>query len=665
MSSFDQLEQAIPNSDGAAPLQADEVAFSEEQLADEAALRLVLHDVAHAEKYNSSHDLPNSWAYADDLYRALVPTRVWPGTNVNRAALSMPVVQEAIEKILPVIYLAFFSDRQPFLLLPTGKTTPEAARAKSKVLNWAIKQAGFKEEIRKTLKSTLLYGFSVGKWGWKTSYKTIKTYKRKEDGSVERKTEQIEINHPTFENVDLRNVIVDSKCAEQDIRKSRFVCGQVFITANDLDTLREDPCYKNIPTREELRQILSARTDSQDSLSTNKVDLFRSLQAEPRHTLTEGDPLVHPIELLEYVTDDRIVTLLAGVIIIRNEPNEFGRLNYVSSAFIDVPGSMHGIGIARHLSGEQLFQQGVINAWIDQLTLQLNPAYQLTKGIGPGTQQIKLSPGKVITEAGELKPLITESLSMEALNAVQTSEARAMRRVAANGGADMPTQALRTAEGVQAFSASIEGKLQYFIEIFSDLVYVPVLEAFIEMCNEHLEPDDINMILSEEDGKEYQGDIMDIYNCTCNVEVLSSTKLANRKSIAQLVPLLLQMVSAQPVQDSLSQQGKKFNYAELISEAVDLAGWDVDQLIVDMSPEDMQRMQMMNQAMVRAQSDQAKMQQKHANDLEDIQAQGEAKAGVQVIRSLLKQAEESGQGIPPEAIQSLGQPQQAPGINGQ
>jgi hypothetical protein len=198
----------------------------------------------------------------------------------------------------------------------------------------------------------------------------------------------------------------------------------------------------------------------------------------------------------------------------------------------------------------------------------------MQKGLGAGTQSIKVSLGKVITESGELKPLSAVSVTTEALNAVATSEARANRRVGANGGSDMPTQALRTAEGVQAFSTSVVEKLQYFIEIFTELVFVPVLEAFLELCADYLTPKQINEILSERDGKEYSGDILDVYNASCDIKVLASSKLAAKKAAIQLIPMLVQMLQSDAVQDSLVIQGKKFNYAELLEETVKLMGWD-------------------------------------------------------------------------------------------
>lgn len=641
MSGFEQLEQAIDPGVALNPIQPDEVAFYDEDLEDEKALGLVLNDVTTAEAYLQSKSLITAMDQADDLVRAYVKPRTWHGTDTPRANLGMPVVLEAIEKIMPALFLALFGNRkQPFIIEPTGKTKPEAARARGRVLTWAVKQTGFKEEMRRTLKTALTYGFTVGMWGWEEKERSIKRYERATDGSdsVVRKVEKIYTCQPTYEAVDLRTLLIDPACNTHDVRKSaKFLIKQTFITANDLDDLRELEGYKNVPTREELALILATQGEpTEDSLRASKTNLFRDLQAQPESQKSTFDPLQQPLELLEYWTNDRVITVLQRKIVIRNDDNEFGKLPFVSCAFIDVLGSAWGFGVAKLLSGEQRFQQGVVNSWIDSLALILNPVYQLIKGIGSGTQQVKVSPGKVINETGELKPLVTPSITTEAMNAIGNSEERATRRVGANGGSALPNQALRTAEGVQSITGDVTQRLQYFLEIFSEMVFVPVLESFVELCNDYLTPKQINEILSEADGKAYEGDVMEVYNATCSIDVLSGTKLTTRVAAAQLAPMLIQLIQTEAVQDALTAQGKKFDFEEFLDETLELMGWDINSLIVDMTPEDQQRAMAMNEAASRAAAMQQVEAQKHQNDIDTINEKGVVQAGVAVVKQAVK-----------------------------
>lgn len=649
MSGFIDLPQAQ-----IAHLAQDQITAAEilkSELDDATALKIVIGDVMLAEQYVQEKRRPQDWETADALFRGNVAVKPWPGTDIPRSNLPMYVVMEMVEKVMPAVFSAFFSDKVPFLLVPTGKTTPAVARAKTNLLRWAIKMADFKEGIRDSIKSWLLYGTCVAKWGWKTTnIKSVKYSLHPDGKQIVRQPEEKEIDHPTFENVELNKVLPDPALRGQDWRKGRFVVAQYFTTADGLNELREDPAYKNIPTLEQMALILAEGGEhAVDSLQGSKLNTNRDLQAKVETEKSSVDPLKAPLEILEYVTEEYIFTVLQRVIVIRNEKNDLEKSNYLSSNFITVPKSPYGFGIAKLLSGEQRFQVGVQNGYVDQLTLQLNPSFQLKKGIGSGTQNIKLSPGKVINESGELVPLATVSVSKEAMEAIQSSESRADRRVGANSADSMPTQALRTSAGVNAFNSVTVDRLQYEIEMFGELVFIPALEAFLEVCKSHLQPDDIKQILSDVDGKAYEGDILDIYNGTVQVEVLASTKLATRKAAAQLVPLIMQMVSAAPIQDALTSQSKKFDFAEFMEESLELAGWDVNSLIVDATPQEVQRAMMMQPGAQKAQSDQQALAVKHQYDLENIEAEGEARAGVQIVKHVLTESGAEGlSGMPKE-----------------
>lgn len=652
---FADLPQAVDPSVALNPvIAAEDTAFAQEELDDTTALGLVLSDVSTSINYFQSKALlPVGVDMADDLIRAYVKPRFW-SDGKPRANMPMYVVLEAIEKIMPTLYMALFGSGkvQPFLVTPMGKTTAEAARAKGKVLYWAVKQAGLKEQMRLTLKTCLSYGFCAGWDGWESKTVRKRIYEKGKDNKVTGKWKEVDINIPTFENVPLKNFGYDPRCAEQNVfNGAGYVFKQVMINANDLQSMREDTeHYKNIPSDEELREILSALNEpTEDSMTTQKRAVWREFQAELDSQKTSKDPLEQPLEYIEYVTRDRVIGVLQRRITIRNQANERNKLPARSCAFIDVLGSAWGFGIARLLSGEQRFQVGVACNWIDAMGLTLNPVYQLLKGMGPGTQNINISPGKVITESGELKPLITPDVTTPAMAAIESSEARAVKRVGANAGADLPNQALRTGTGVQALTGDIVQHLQYFLEIFINNMYLPVLEEFLELCFDHLQPEQLNHILSEEGEKAWEGDVIDIFNAQVDVDVLGGANLMAKYAAAQLAPLIMQLVSSQPVQDSLQIQNKKFKYFEFTNEFLELNGWDPGALFEDMTAADQQRAAQMNAAHSKGVADQQLEQQKHQNDMELANEKGTVQAGVGIVRDAVKGHIESAQ----KALESM------------
>ena len=645
MSGFVDLSQAIHLGTAEAPILPEETQF-EGEWSDEVALGIVVADITSGISFEQAKNFVTNLETADDLLRGYVRVRNWPNTDKARAALSMPVVLEAIEKIMPYIHLSIFgSGKDPFLVSKVGKTTPEAAKACQSLLRWAVRVSDFKEGSRLTMKTALTYGFGAGVHGWKTEEVKPRKYRKTENGKVERNpdVETKVIAQPTYECANLRNMIFDPSCSTQDARKGRFMAKRIIISAYDLKAMRKDETYKNIPSDEELRTILANKQEpAQDSMQALKPNNTRENQAQDDKIAVSKDPLQAPLEIIEYWTRERIITVLQRAIVIRNEENEEGALPVVSCAFIDVLNALFGFGIARLLNGEQRFQQGVLNTWVDSLSLILNPVFQQLKGLASGGQNISIAPGKVITTEGELKPLVVPDVSATAQGAIEASQMRSMKRVGAEGGSNMPTEAMRTGSGVQAFQGDITQRLQYFMEQYIDLVFVPVLEAFLVSIFENLAPDHIQQILSDEDGKAFEGDILDVYNADTKIEIISGVKLTVRQAAAQTAPLLIQLLSNEAVQSSLQVQGVKFDYANFTEEFVELMGWDMDALFVPMTKDDLQRAAQQNPQAVRNAGQQQLEQQKHQNDLDLVDAKGAAQAQVAVVRSHLKVGEQEG-----------------------
>jgi len=645
MPGFDTLSTAVDLSAALAPLTPEKVEF-DNAWDDETALGIVLADVDAALAYEQAKSFVTSIQVADDLIRGYVRVRPWPNTDKPRSALSMPVVLEAVEKIMPHLHLSIFgSGKDPFHVEAVGKTKKEAASAWQSLLRWAVKVSDFKEGSRLTMKTCLQYGWAGGFTGWESQEVVNKKYRKTADGKIERDpTAKSEvIAKPTYEAANLKNTLYDPCCPSQDPRKCRFVVKRIPITAYDLDDLRADDTYKNVPTREELKTILANKEEpTKDSTVSLKPNQTRELQAQADTMPASKDPLMSNLELIEYRTDDRVVTVLQRVIVIRNEMTDEGK-GCVGCAFIDVIDSMFGFGIARLLNGEQRLQQGVLNTWVDSLALVLNPSFQQIKGtLGNGNQNISIAPGKVVTVEGELKPLVATDVSKTANDAIELSSQRAMKRVGAEGGSNMPTQAMRTGSGVQAFQGDITQRLQYFMEIYLDMVFIPVLKAFLAHAKEHLTPDQINQILGDETGKTFEGDILDVYNADVKIEIISGVKLTTKQAAAQAAPLILQFLQNAAVQDSLQVQARKFDYAGFAEEYLELMGWDIDQLFVAMTDADLKRAQEQNQAMSRANGMMQLQQQKHSDDLDTIDKKSADQASIAVLRSHLKVEEQKG-----------------------
>lgn len=664
MPGFENLPQAIPQGLAQQPILPADVRFDDEgEWTDETALGIVIADIDSGIAYEQAKNLITTMEMTDDFIRGYVRIRPWPNSDKPRSALSLPVVLEAVEKILRRTHLALFgSGKDPYLVTAVGKTKPEVARVWQSLLRWAVRVSDLKEQSRLCMKGIFSYGFGglIDGWDSRERVKRTEKYRKGEAGKIERNLDAKKeaIAEPTVEAFNLRNIIFDPTCPSQDPRKGKWFAIRTTVTAYDLDDMREDPTYdeeyddedsgekktrSKIPTRDELRMILANKEEpAENSMIATQPNQTREFQKQDDRLPMSKDPLLQPLELIQYNREDRVVTVLQRKIVIRNEAKKEPSLGCYGCAFIDVLNSMFGWGIGRLLGGEQRFQQGVLNTWVDALALVLNPAFQQLKGMGAGSQNISIGPGKVITTEGELKPLVAPDVSAAAQNAIAASEQRSARRIGNEGGANMPTQAMRTGSGVQAFQGTDTEASQYFMESYVDLVFIPVLKAFLEHICEHLTPEQIQQILSDEDGKAYGGDILDIYNADVKIEITSSTKLAVRQAAAQAAPLVAQLVSNTAVQQQLAMAGIKFNFAEFLQEYLELTGWDVSSLINEMSPADLQRMREMNQAMSQAAGRVALEQVQHQNDLDTVDAKAASQGALAVLKGVVRQHEQAG-----------------------
>lgn len=642
---FETLEQAIQSGEAQAPVTAAQTEFVD-TWADEVALGIVLADIDAGISYEQAKNFVTRMETADDLIRGYVRVRPWPNTDKARSALSVPVALEAIEKLMPMVWLSIWgSGKDPFGVTPKGKTKADAAKAWQSLLRWAVKVSNFKEGSRLTLKSILQYGFGCGFDGWEIDEIEQRKYIRNDDGTIrrDRSLPKNKIQKPTYENANLRNVIFDPSCSSQDPNSGRWIAKRLQITAYDLDAMRDDETYKNIPTQEELAEILANKQEpAEDSMQPLKPNQTREYQAQDDKLPSSKDPLAAPLEIVEYKTRERIITALQRKIVIRNEENEKGTLGVHGCAFIDVLNSLFGFGVPSLLNGEQRFQQGVLNTWVDSLALLLNPSFQQVKGMGSTGQNISIAPGRVVTTESELKPLVVPDVSNTAETAIEASQQRAFRRIGAEGGTNMPSQALRTGSGVQAFQGDITQRLQYFMEQFLNLVFIPVLKSFLIHCSDNLQPEDINNILSDEDGKAYSGDVLDIYNADVKIDIIAGVKLSTKQAAAQMAPIILQAMQNQAIQQALQVQGKKFAFDAFTEEWFELMGWDTEQFFVDMTQDDIQRMQQQNQAMQAAQGKLVQIGAQHQADLDSIDQKAAAQGQLAVLKSIVKRDETAG-----------------------
>lgn len=659
-------------------IQPTDITWPGDTPSDELALKMVMQDTVLAESWVQHRGLPVEWNLYERLYLAQVPLAFWEGTQVARSHIGVPLVYEHVESVLPQLMNGLFAAEPPFESVPYPGTSMDAARANDALLGWQLDRMGWAREARLGLKYCALYGNGVWKWGWeaRTRKRRVQRRARKPEMrftplgpliiptpesarvTVETRTETIE--GPWVEAVNIRHVLVDPGCRTSDIRDAKYVVHRMYMTVLELDALRSDPGY-TIPSRADLQRIVEPPAEQAytGALETRGVDLglHKEFKAQPRSYEDSVDPLQRPLEVLEYWTAEWVFTVLQRKLVLRKERNPFGRVPFLSVSFADVLDSFWGLGIGKLIGNEQRTQQGILNATLDDLALNLMGMYVRVRGTNTPSQQLRVRPGAFLDVDGSaenIQPLARNPIGSTPLEIMALSDQRAQRITAAS---EISTQGsfptrnssiTRTATGVASLNAGTSARLQALVESFSRQVFVPLLETMHELNGERLSPDALSRILSNDLRIAYTGDPLELVNVRADFRVLAASKLAARQQMAQTVPLLYQFLLTEPVMQSLAQEGKKVNVEEMVKMLFDVSGWPNRQnVIVSMTQQEQQQVlanSPAGQAAIKAQGAAAVQQQKQRHEQQMLDEENVSRSGRDVIRTLLRNADSASLG---------------------
>ncbi len=642
---------------------------------DDSALQMVVNDANTAENFENTKSWVLMWNSASLLYQSPYIPQYWVGTQSESASIPLHTVATTVNTLVPQIMNGLFYQNPPFLVQERPGTTSAAARAVSAVQAYQLEEIRFKDEIQFGAVNACLYGTGIWKYGWRTYTRLRKVYKRAQepvklpptpglpnqylipdDEEMIEETVEEYVDTPTFEHiVNLRQVLIDPGLQVPDIQKAKYVIHRNYLTWEDLDRLRDVPGY-NIPSKEKLLELfLPPKEEPISAAAENgpKNPLWDA-RSEPRDTETTIDPFAQPLEILERWDNNKLIVVLQKKLVIRNEENPFGKIPFLAVNLMDIPESFYGMGLAVLVGPEQRLQQGVLNAYINNVALNLNGIYVRVRGKSVPTQPIRMFPGKIvdvdhkddfsILERLPAVPEAAQTIAMSQARVEQTSGSNALTMQGSLGGGAR-SSITRTATGVTALSGGADARVQGFVERIATRVMIPFFYAMAEMNAALMPLKTLKYILDEELQHNYAGtgdkpaDLTDILNARVKFEVSAASRLQARRNMAQSLPVITQFLMNQQVMQALAIEGKKVDIDEILKMFFMVSDWkNFDDVIKPMTPEDQQRYQQTlqsNTAAVQLKGKMALQQQAHQNKLEEVEASNMAKAAREVQRHAL------------------------------
>jgi hypothetical protein len=624
-----ELPGAVPYGETALPIGPTEVAFVDQRRSDLSMMKEANRNRESSETFIATRGLIGRWNMAEIMLRAWVEPVKWKGSDQLRSHLGVPLVAEQFYSIHSVVNQTLFGGYQVFKIDATSSTPMDCAIGLQAILNAQLKTCGYKgvsakTEMREITYDGLFYGFGVAHYGWQCLKQNIikkvqkshpstvvvngqtVTIPIEDEDNVEDKIIGVrEVNMPKLEHVPIRRFRYAPDLRRGDPRVAEW-CGRlIYPTGYDLDALRNTEGW-NIPTRAQLVALMAPQMQSQSStnpmetLGSNTGNPILQQTTTPQKALpetltdqTQNDPLARKFEAFDYWTGTRHCIVLQKEYTLLNEEHKFGRPPFLGFCFRNAPDSAHGYGIAYWLTDFQRVCQGVINAFLDDVNLNLMGTYTAPAGTNNSAQAQWIFPGKIFKTDGPNK---MEALTRNSINAQEPlAIIQQMKSWASSiSGAGMSTLGgnpgssgdVRTPGGVAAVTGGESVKLQDLIDVISEQVFIPFLDYCIEETQK-LKPSQIRMLLSDELAEAVRATPLSIINGTYKVDISAGTKLAAREALNKYMGILETFLQSPGTVENLAGQAMKIDYNGMFSALFDTYGVPYkEKIIVPMNDED-------------------------------------------------------------------------------
>jgi microcystin-dependent protein len=315
--------------------------------------------------------------------------------------------------------------------------------------------------------------------------------------------------------------------------------------------------------------------------------------------------------------------------------NEFRKIPFLSANWWNRPRAFYGMGLGLIVGQNQRVDQGTINAILKILSYGVNPIYLRNRDDNAPTQTIRTGLGKImsVTDVDKsYKLLDTPKMPADIWAALKESE----QATESSSGADQmlvqgssagPRSSMgRTAGGANILAGASATRLDGPLDNFIEQVFKPFLAVIDNLVFNVMSDAAIYHILGKEQGGDFLSDfnLQDFHNAQIEYEVLAGSSLAAKRTMAQSMVMLTQILDNPQIQQSLADINEEYiDYKPIITMWLEASEWKNKNDIIKPMTADMKKKrdanskaaQMQMQIQAKQQGDQQKFAQKQ--QLED------------------------------------------------
>jgi len=631
------------------------------------------------------------WQLADYLKQSPNFDRGGIGANGGVARISRFNVAKNSQTVATQIKRGIFADQTPFLLEPRGPLADDEDQqlyvdAITEIFSTLSERADFEYNMGLLINCQVLQGTGLADMGYEERDRKYTTRKRKkqpqtipmpvgppaivntwESDQFEAVPQTVTETYPYFEYRKLGTTLYDPGWRTPN-RPDLSAQGKIdvdYLTLQDLQQLRGMNCYKDIPSDADLKQFFfenplgdapPASTTS-ESMNSNSSVVFH---AAGEHEQTNADPTLRPLMRLKYSTKENIIEVLCYQgrrKTIRKGAHDLQEFALgVAANWWDIENSGYGMGVGRLNGGDQRMSQGILNKMLQLLGYWGDPPllYDSEGGNEP-TQNVVMGLGTlwgVSAKGGDVGKAYQYIQRPE----IHPANMQIFSDIANRGGEDLVgansttaqgnpgpgATALKTATGVnrlgnkadEVLSEPISNVEGVMVRWYRFLWWIVQTKMPIAEIRRILSKKYADAIISKIDPEK-------LVNAEFNIKILAGQKLAAKASIQQLIPFLLQLLQQPQLMEFMHQKGKTINFSsieKIFMRVSELQG--AEDIIVDLTPEEMQQVQATNPAAQRTQSAAAIEALRGKNKLQAIDAKGQADTQLAVVKAAADKAAE-------------------------
>jgi hypothetical protein len=412
--------------------------------------------------------IERKWSENAAMYHGVVEKRNWKGTDVERASLPVSITFNQVESAYPMICDALFNYWPTFfdvVELP-GTTSAEAAQVLNVFASWL--ETPYDESGLTAVSNMKMAVHQAEKLG---------------DGCIEMSWDMGQ-KRPIVEWVDTRDVYLSPRTPGPVIAWSPATIVRSLMNVQDLAELRGTSGIK-IPSDAQLNFLAKSRYISSAEVTKQREALARAEAYYPADM--EIDPQHQQIEVLRYWTKDRMIWILGRQWCAINKENPYGFVPIYRAPYTILEGRPNSISLIEPLIGSQKYAQGIRNARLDNLALALHRPRARAAGTPTNPAKMAWAPGMIdeVSDPKQVEVYPIDNITPDAMQEEMLIHQDADRTSGVNQGVQSgiptPSNANRTAGGVNAQQGAVGNRLSVPVENFETFMIVPMLYGLQKM----------------------------------------------------------------------------------------------------------------------------------------------------------------------------------------